>query len=646
MNGYKVYYVSESEENIEKSKSISLINECINSNFSIEILNGMDDVIYLDSEGTGQNPKDDELVMLQLYDEENLLLIDCRSVNLLPFKNKLEKSMLVIHNAKNDIGFLFEKGIFPRRIFCTYLAEKLMSIGLKQGLSLEYLAEKYDNAQLKKENKGKIVYELSESGIEYCIEDVIHLPAIRRNQRNMIRSTNMEIACALEMRFCFALAYFERCGVRIDPDMWNEIIKENEAIVIANKEKLDKFVYENFPKDIKLCAIDMQGDLFEGFKESKKCFVKWNSQISVGQLRIKCDDKQKSELDKLMKEYNSSKDIHKIYGPIYLSFISNNDGRIHPRYNQITIEGRISCPQKGIGKSGYEIPMPSFINIPKTGSYRRAIIPDNGNVLICADWSSHEMMIMAKISGELDIIKAVNSGVWLYDYMFEQALSGKIQKELYDKLYPNRKDITLMICYMGTEYGMSEKFDISMDAAKKIISLYMNRFSKFANYKFRHTENIISRGVIPLNTMFGYKIYIEEIERLRRIRGYFSNKFWKNYAEIKKTMPDAPIIKDVAWFRSEKSRIQRLAIQGVFCNTGAIMFKLACVQLMNRIIENNDLDIVKLVIPQHDSITIECPLNMAEKYKAILVECMNSASSKILDGVVVPLKTWEGDCYR
>ena len=76
------------------------------------------------------------------------------------------------------------------------------------------------------------------------------------------------------------------------------------------------------------------------------------------------------------------------------------------------------------------------------------------------------------------------------------------------------------------------------------------------------------------------------------------------------------------------------------------MFKLACVQLMNRIIENNDFDIVKLVIPQHDSITIECPLNMAEKYKTILVECMNSASSKILDGVVVPLKTWEGDCYR
>lgn len=636
----RVVFVSEGD----RIDGVSLVDEFVNTGTGLRLMSGMGNTVFVDSEASSTDFMKDPLIVIQVLCGDLCLIIDCLSVDISAFKDEFEKRRLVMHNAKNDLCFLYKVGIYPKRVWCTMVIERLLAYGLPVQLGLENLVEKYTGETITKENKGKIVYEFSDDSISYCINDVKYLPKIYEEQKRLVDKNRSELASILENGFVPVLAYMEYCGVGFDRDMWSKVIEENDRKLKDSIEDMNGFVYRNFKNDGKLCAIDMQGDLFEGFKETKKCFVKWNSDSSISQLYEKCTPDQSAELDSLLKKYRTLHGVTKTYGKVYFSFISG-DGRIHPRYKQITAEGRISCPQKGYSRQGYETQMPSFMNLPNDSMYRKSVVADDGNILIGADWSAHEVCIAAYMSKDKAMMDMVNSGMNVHDEMFS-VINGSVPDSEYKRLYDHRKQLNLMICYLGTDYGISEKFGCDKDTAAKIIRAYQRKFDGLARYQVERTENIIYKGSIAFNDLFGYRMYIQEIERMRKVKGMFNKTFWKNFPMAKKNFPNSPVVLETLWYQKEKAKLQRLAVQGPISNTGSIMFKYACINLMRKIREEGLFGTVKIVIPQHDSITIECPERMESECRKMLEEAMRDGCEKVCPGLNINIKMWSGKMYR
>lgn len=92
----------------------------------------------------------------------------------------------VFHNAKFDLEFLREKGYAVENVFCTMLAEKILTKGAGQSASLaetlyRYFAVDLDKSQRSKFNKkwdGVWTKEL----VDYALSDVVYLPQLMAEQ--------------------------------------------------------------------------------------------------------------------------------------------------------------------------------------------------------------------------------------------------------------------------------------------------------------------------------------------------------------------------------------------------------------------------------------------------------------------------------
>lgn len=623
---------------------LTVVNERVCTDEAVKILEGMKDVVYFDSEAAGRNAFTDKIVAMQFFDGKTMLLVYTNYMPITPFKEAIESKKLVIQNSKNDLLFLYVNGIFPLVVFCTMLQERLLSCFDDEcKADLQTLARKYANVVIDKSLKGKITYEVTDESVQYLINDVKFLPDIFSAQETEIKKRGITTLTGLENRFSAALAYFEYCGVRISPDEWEKVIQGNETAKKEADAALDEFIYENFSNDKKLCSIDMQGDLFEGFKYTKKCFVKWNSDISVNMVMDKCSEEQKSVLRSAIAKYVVASNALKVYGKTYITSATN--GRVHSIYRQSGITGRISCPQKGINKYGNEVPLVSVMGFPKDGNYRNSVTAEEGNILLGADWSSQELYILAVESGEKDAIEFSNGD--LHGYVFNKAweCSGK-DSEVYEKLRPHMKQVNLGVFYLMEDAGLADMYGITPEQAKNLIKGYSEAFPKIAGYIKSNTTNAELKDKLNLYPSIGFKVVNKDTGKLKSISEMISQPgFWKQYSKIKASDPSSIIVKDVKLYYAKKNKLSRFMANAPMQCRGAMCFKLACIHLFNRIKKEGLIGKVLMCIPQHDAIIIECPESMKEKCKDMLRESMNAAS-KALFKIAIPIKMWESKHWR
>ena len=142
-----------------------------------------------DTETSGLSAKYGKLFSIQFSDGDfNLLIPLSEGVPFGRFTEVLsdERVIKIFHNAKFDLDFLREIGIPVRNVFDTMIAEKVLTRGASQSASLadtlyRYFAVDLDKSQRAKFNRtwdGVWTDEL----VDYALSDVVHLPALMREQ--------------------------------------------------------------------------------------------------------------------------------------------------------------------------------------------------------------------------------------------------------------------------------------------------------------------------------------------------------------------------------------------------------------------------------------------------------------------------------
>lgn len=167
-------------------------------------------VLGCDTETSSLSARRGRLFSVQFSDGDfNVLIPTSEGVALGKLAAILENPQItkIFHNAKFDLEFLRENGYLVENVFCTMIAEKILTRGAGQSSSLaetlyRYFAVDLDKSQRAKFNKnwnGVWTEEL----VNYALSDVVYLPELQKEQRLWLERLGLKSEFETQMRRLF-----------------------------------------------------------------------------------------------------------------------------------------------------------------------------------------------------------------------------------------------------------------------------------------------------------------------------------------------------------------------------------------------------------------------------------------------------------
>ena len=604
----------------------------------------------VDTETTGRDPHQHKIVSLQLGDAENQWFIDTRKINILLFKDLLEKKLCLLQNAKFDYKMLKKEGILLDRIYDTMIAECVLYCGYdKWGYGLDKLHERYLNMSLSKEERQTFLHigenEFTLSQIEYGCKDVANLDIIRDKQMMRIKACHLEYCLNLENEVVKALGDIEYNGMILDREAWikNTEVYKNELGEI--ERRLDKVISTD-PKLKRFKPDYVQTNLFGLEERAIKVNYASPTQIKeiCHELGYKVDSTNEREIGKLAKTEDGKilwekhpffgqllliREMAKVvstYGDSFLNYINPVTGRVHTDFWQIKDTGRVSSGSK-------EMNAPNLQNLPAKNAFRNCFKARPGFKWVSIDYSGQELRIMADGSGEGGFIKVLNTpGADLHCYagemMFKKPINKKKDKALRDKA----KTINF-----GKPYGMgpdklADSLSISKEEAEGLFKQYAEAFPTLNKWLEAQGKKAITLG------------YSRTFAPCERIRWYPDVKKAK---ELRKKVQ--PGRKDL-WreIMIIEGQTHRNGMNSPIQGTGADITKEALVEVRKLIMKYNEAyerEVAFLICTVHDAIDVEVDEVLAPAFAKQMAEIMVKCGNKYVSKVNMEVDVTITDCW-
>jgi DNA polymerase-1 len=422
-------YLVTNEKRIFTSSSYTIINE----QSALQLLQ-KEKLWGLDTETMGFDVFTKELLSVQIGNYEDQFCIDVLHTDLQKFKSFFEdiNNTFILQNAKFDLKFFYNRKIVITNLFDCYLAERLLYLGYPVGThkyALDSLVSNYLGVTLDKSVRGTITYEgLSDKVIMYGCDDVKYLIPLYKAQLVELQKKELLKAVSLENEFVKVLAYTEFCGIKLDVTKWKNRLERNKLALKEVKLELDNWIITNLPHS-KYTYIELQGNIFEGFDNSEKCIINWDSPKQLAELFIdlgfsiitqdkktkenkysveaKIIEPQKniSTIAPIYLKYKKiSKDVS-TYGESFISCINNKTKRIHTQFSQLVDTGRLSSGGKN-KDTGEEYP--NLQNLPADAETRACFVAEEGCQFCDCDYHAQEDFIFTELSQEPKLIAFYN----------------------------------------------------------------------------------------------------------------------------------------------------------------------------------------------------------------------------------------------
>lgn len=422
-------------------------------------------ILQYDSETSCKNFHLGEILCIQFGNKEKdfQIVIDCTTISILLYKNIIENTLLVGHNLKFDISWLYNYGIIPRKVYDTMIVEQLLYMGFPRipvyperytkynydfpykvvipdkgnlyyelSYSLQSLAYKYLSINIDKTVRGEIIWRgLDEQVILYAAGDVTYLEDIMWKQVNACKQKNCLVGAKLECDFVPVIAYLEWCGIKLNETKWKEKMAKDKKSLDESLQELNNYAI-NHPKLSKWVKQDLQGDLFNNFDLEPKWSVDWQKKEAIKVVKAlgfdvstvskqtnkesesimeKVLTPQKGIDDKFLELFFKYQGFYKVcssFGQGHLNIINPKTGRIHTNYWQIgTISGRMSSGGTSDDDLAKYKGLPkgscsnlNFQQLPHDEFTRSCFISEDSNVFVSCDYAAMEARAGAEVYNE------------------------------------------------------------------------------------------------------------------------------------------------------------------------------------------------------------------------------------------------------
>ena len=561
------------------------------------------EILSIDTETTGTEPMEAELVGMSFSDAENrayYVPVPANRDEALKIVNELrplyenENSMKVGQNIKYDMIVLQNYGVQVKgKLFDTMLAHYVLQPELRH--NMDYLAEIYLQYQTihideligaRGKNQKNMRDLPAEDVYRYACEDADVTLKLKNVLEKELKEQSAEhLFYEIEMPLVPVLVNIESNGVRID----TEALRQSSEHFTLRLQEIEKEIYALAGGETFNIASPKQvGEvLFDRLKIVDKAKKTKTGQYVTSEEVLESLRSKHAIIGKIL-EYRGLKKLLSTYIDALPQLINPRTGRIHTSFNQaVTATGRLSSSN------------PNLQNIPirdEDGKeIRKAFIPDDGCEFFSADYSQIELRIMAHLSQDKNMIDAFLSG-----YDIHAATAAKIYKvdinDVTADMRRKAKTANFGIIYGISVFGLAERMNVPRQEAKELIDGYFETYPQVKEYMDRSIQVARENGYVE--TIFHRKRFLPDINsRNAVVRGY-----------------------------AERNAINA-PIQGSAADIIKVAMSLICQRL-----QSNNLK-AKMILQVHDELNFSVPEAEKEIIQKIVIEEMERAYR-----MLVPLK--------
>jgi DNA polymerase-1 len=378
----------------------------------------------------------------------------------------------------------------------------------------------------------------------------------------------------LEMPLLPVLAEMEGVGIKIEPkvleDYGTELTKE--LAIIQNK------IFTTVGHEFNINSpLQLQKVLFEErkLKPGKKTKTGYSTDVAVLEELAREDP-----VPQLILRYRSLSKLKNTYVDT-LAEQADSGGRLHTSFVQTgTATGRLSSRD------------PNLQNIPireeEGRRIREAFVAKPGSVLISADYSQIELVVLAHLSGDENMCSAFREGVDVHARTASLVFGIPL-----DEVKPEQrrmaKTINFGIMYGMSAFRLSNELGISRHEAAAFIEAYFKTYSGIRAY---------INGLIKKTEECGYASTI--LGRRRVIQAINSRN------------------------KTEKAAAERVAVNTPIQGSAADIVKMAMLRV-DKALRAPGASHARLLLQVHDELILECPEKEADAAAALVKKEMENA---------------------
>jgi DNA polymerase-1 len=297
---------------------------------------------------------------------------------------------------------------------------------------------------------------------------------------------------------------------------------------------------------------------------------------------------QTYELPKFILEYRQIAKLKSTYVDALPVLIHPKTGRVHTSFNQTgAATGRLSSSD------------PNLQNIPIRSELGRlirgAFVPENGNLLISADYSQVELRVLAHLSEDEVLVSAFRADEDIHERTAREVFS---ETELVNRAECRRraKVINFGIIYGLSAFGLSQTLGISREDAQTFIDAYFQRYRGVRAWLDKTLEETRQTGYV--RTLFGRIRPIPDIQSKDHNLRHFA---------------------------------ERTAVNSPIQGTAADIIKIAMIRI-HKALQQKRLS-SKILLQVHDELVLEVPKTEVEEVRILVKEEMEGAAV-----LLVPLR--------
>ena len=351
------------------------------------------------------------------------------------------------------------------------------------------------------------------------------------------------------------VAQMERHGVKVDRTRLAKLSEE----FAEETGKLEAAIHEIAGTEFTIGSPKQLGDvLFDklGYKGGRKGK---SGQYSTDQSVLEKLSAQGAEIADKVLEWRQLTKLKSTYTDALQAAINPDTGRVHTSYSLVGAQtGRLSSTD------------PNLQNIPiRTAigrQIREAFVPEDGNVLLAADYSQIELRLAAHMADVPELKQAFDNGEDIHART-AQEMYGEVTRDTRARA----KTINFAILYGISRWGLGARLGIAPDEAQELIDTYFKRFPGIQAYIHATLESVRERGYSE--TLFHRKTWFPRINS-------------KNQAE--------------------RQGSERAAINAPIQGTSADIIKRAMARMMPAL-EDAGLGHVRMLLQVHDELVFELP---------------------------------------
>ena len=393
----------------------------------------------------------------------------------------------------------------------------------------------------------------------------------------------------IERPLLYVMADMHINGINIDVAKVKEIKDKCESIINLSETKL---------------RIEMGKDInFGSTQQLKKYFIDQRHMPVIKQsAKTGNPSMDKEVLEKYAETDTVAKTLleYRKYSKIMSTFIpallppiwelKSMTGKIHANFNQAgTTSGRFSSSK------------PNMQNIPKSSEedtikIREAIIPDDGEILIGADYSQIELRVLAHFSKDPNLVKAYNEGKDIHQQTADACGCSRY----------NAKTVNFGLVYGMGYKTLAKKIKVSVEEAKRYIDGYFDTYSGVKEFWAESERNFIDCGFVE--TLSGRK--------RRRSDNFMAKDSYDQGGEV------------------------RSATNAIIQGSAADLLKMAMIAMYPRLKEFN----ARIISTVHDEVLVSCPVKYANACFDVVKSSMMEAGKNLSVPVDVAIKfgrNWE-----